>query len=103
MHIARSNAGSSQSSDTRPRSAHLPAGAIPLPGPRLEVLSGRPQHSALEEDHLQDQCCNCGERECYQALENPDCHLPPALLADFVFSTPLQFVELVGLCHVASP
>jgi|GraSoi_2013_40cm_1033754.scaffolds.fasta_scaffold08232_4 hypothetical protein len=30
MHIARTNAGSSQSSDTRPRSAHLPAGAIPL-------------------------------------------------------------------------
>jgi hypothetical protein len=42
MHIARKNAGTSQSSDTRPRSAYLPAGAIPLPRPRLEVLSGRP-------------------------------------------------------------
>jgi hypothetical protein len=35
MHIARKNAGPSQSSDTRPRSAHLPAGAIPL---RLAAL-----------------------------------------------------------------
>jgi hypothetical protein len=34
MHIARKNAGSSQSSDTRPRSAHLRAGAILLPCPR---------------------------------------------------------------------
>jgi hypothetical protein len=28
MHIARTHAGTSQSSDTRPRSADLPAGAI---------------------------------------------------------------------------
>jgi hypothetical protein len=30
MHIARTNAGSSQSFDTRPRSAHLLAGAVSL-------------------------------------------------------------------------
>ncbi len=35
MHIARSNAGTNKSSDTRPRSAQLPAEAIPLPRPRL--------------------------------------------------------------------
>jgi hypothetical protein len=31
MHIARKHAGTSQSFDTRSRSAHLPAGAIPRP------------------------------------------------------------------------
>jgi hypothetical protein len=36
MHIARSNAGTSKSSDTRPRSAQLPAGAIPLLRPASE-------------------------------------------------------------------
>lgn len=35
MHIARKNAGTSQSSDTRPRSAYLHAGAILPPCPRL--------------------------------------------------------------------
>jgi hypothetical protein len=34
MHIARKNTGSSQSFDTGPRSAHLPAGAPPVSAPQ---------------------------------------------------------------------
>jgi len=36
------------------------------------------QHSALEEDHLQDQGCDCGEREPYQHIYDPDCDPPAA-------------------------
>jgi hypothetical protein len=63
----------------------------------------RAQSSALKEDHPQDQGYNCGEREPYQAFYNPGRHTPAAGLADFVLSTPLEFVELVGFCHAVSP
>jgi hypothetical protein len=55
---------------------------------------------ALEEDHLQDQGCDCGERQCCQGIYNHS-RDPPAARLGFL-ATP-KFIELVGLSHIVSP
>jgi hypothetical protein len=50
----------------------------------------------LEENHLQDQSYNCGERKHCQDIYNPGRYLPAACLA--LLTLP-EFVELVGLGH----
>jgi hypothetical protein len=54
---------------------------------------------ALIENHLDDDGCDCGEREPYQDIQNPDQDPRETPLAPLA---PPELVELVGLGHVPS-
>jgi hypothetical protein len=72
---------------------HTPPALGPTRVPLRCRSFGQRGDRLLEEDHLQDQDYDRGEREPYQDIYDPDCDPPLA------FPAGQEFLELVGLGH----
>jgi hypothetical protein len=69
------------------------------PGQRLVHSTSLATRRRLVEDHLDDDGCDCGEREHYQDINNPERDQPATLLFPLA---PPECVEIVGIRHVPS-